>query len=296
MGEAAMPNSPKKVHSFPNSRKEQRPPAQDEKLMPATVPENQASNDPDGMSEGEAEAYAALTDVISRKGSVRPNKGKTPAPAPWKRGLQELRASAKAKVNLKGTATLLAAEGRKGAGAAAAQPDQLVVQIRKCQANKDYSSLFTSNVRFGRAAVGEAVTRLEIEEGAALFQACAKLHEKDPKCRSQCSLFLRQIMEKHPVDQLVHHREVTDAWRPLLQGLESRLRNGGTAAETASCVGKWQFIASLAAARRAEAAAAAGKAVEPTWKAKHYNSDDEDEEDMDVDKSDEDEAMSEEEA
>mmetsp|Transcript_118534 Transcript_118534/g.340359 ORF Transcript_118534/g.340359 Transcript_118534/m.340359 type:complete len:316 (-) Transcript_118534:47-994(-) len=102
-----------------------------------------------------------------------------------------------------------------------------------------------------------AVRRLDSDEAAATLRAFAAKHEKEPRSRTMCNAWISQLLDNSAGERLFAHAEGYAALTTLLEGLEARLGTSGALEEATSCLGKWRYIAELAAARRTAAAAAA---------------------------------------
>lgn len=108
----------------------------------------------------------------------------------------------------------------------------------------------TSPAAFLRPSDISAVTRqLDADEVHALIAACARRYESHPCDRFVCSGWILPALGDGGEDA-TQTRAVRRKLRPLLRSLSRRVGPAGRSGEVLSCLGKWRYVAELAAVRR----------------------------------------------
>lgn len=211
------------------------------------------------MSDTEAEALRALraVDAAAAAAASAARSGRKPAAAcapggasgvgDWRRALQELRRK-RQEAGL---------DGAVPPGPRRVAPAQLAAQLRQALAQGDFAALAGARFPPRQPDMVAAVRLLDVDEAAQLLKAFAEKHECDPRWRPTCFAWIMQLAEHGGGEPLFRHKLAQQALRSLLPRLEQRLGVRSSAGEALTCLGKWRYIAELAAARRASVQAAA---------------------------------------
>mmetsp|Transcript_87522 Transcript_87522/g.220225 ORF Transcript_87522/g.220225 Transcript_87522/m.220225 type:complete len:283 (+) Transcript_87522:357-1205(+) len=201
-------------------------------------------------SDSEEEALSALKAVVASETAVA--TGVADGVVDWRRGLQELRRQRDAAAAAAGAPAASSGLGPGVAGATFAErrldPDQLLQLLRDAIRQREWRAVTTAVAR--NADMAATARRLEISEAVKVLKAMALRHEAEPKERSRCSHWILQILESCG-EPLLAHKGARQALRPLLAALENRLSTSGSSGEALACLGKWRYVAELAAVRRA---------------------------------------------
>lgn len=206
-----------------------------------------ADEEGDAGSDSEEEALSALKAVVASETAVA--TGAIDGVVDWRRGLQELRRKRSAPSEAKGGEAAAAAVPDAAFANRHMSPDELLKLLRDAIRRREWCAVTGGHFPKPKD-VAAAVKRLDLSEAVQVLKVCAERHEAHPKEQKVCSSWILEILG-HGGEPLLIHKGAKRALRPLLAGLEQRLNSSGASGEALVCLGKWRYVAELAAGRRA---------------------------------------------
>lgn len=168
---------------------------------------------------------------ISKDFGLAPEFGDDNGVLVWKHGLKELRRTFKPQPQYEQDQCT-----KPG-------PDKLLELVRHAIQCGDWTGITAPVVMPKIHDMNIAIQQLQIHESVAVLCNCAKRYEFSPHERDACSTWILQVLA-HSGPTLAKRLDVQ-------QGLKSLLKMAGHSQSSATleCLGKWRFVAELAALR-----------------------------------------------
>jgi len=192
----------------------------------------------------------------------------------WRRGLEELRKQPRR-------------QPRSEQRAEPLSKDRLLALVREAVEHGKWEPV-TAPAMWPRSAdIAAVVRQLDAQEVFELLKACASRYESHPRERNVCASWIMQALDEDHVRRTPVRKQL----RPLLAALTRALGPPGRSSEVLGCLGKWRYVAELAAVRRETMKDAGAGAPQPaTAKKEPPQGGDDDREDSDEEDDDDGEA------